>query len=264
MKVFLSWSGDHSRAVALALHDWLPGVIHGVEPFVSAIDIYGGSRWQTDIAAELDETNFGVVCVTRGNQAEPWLNFEAGAIAKAVQSSRVIPLAIDLKPSDVELPLGQFQALPATESGISEMLISINATLDPGMGDDLLTRSFQKWWPDLEAALAKIEDEHSGIGPRSEEPDRSEREILEEVLNAVRGMARGVPTPEPSTTLSRAGMARLEALIRGSLRASGHKNFTMTLDASTISIASETEVAEGLRHEIEDWAHIYGAKVMFF
>src|SRR5581483_8186823 len=110
MKVFISWSGKRSRAVAVALRDWLPGVINSVEPFVSSEDIYAGSRWQKEIAEQLESTNFGIVCVTKENQHAPWLNFEAGALAKAVESSYVVPLAVDLKPTDVEIPLGQFQA----------------------------------------------------------------------------------------------------------------------------------------------------------
>jgi hypothetical protein len=96
MRVFISWSGETSRDVALALRDWLPGVINSVRPFVSTKDIYAGSRWQMEIAAQLEATNFGIVCVTRANQSAPWLNFEAGALAKAVESSSVVPLAIGL------------------------------------------------------------------------------------------------------------------------------------------------------------------------
>lgn len=190
MKVFLSWSGDHSRAVAVALRDWLPSVINSVQPFVSARDIYAGSRWQNEIASQLETTDFGIVCVTRKNQAAPWLNFEVGAIAKAVDSSRVVPLAIDLKPSDIELPLGQFQAQPATEAGVGEILTSINSSSDPRLADELLTKASAKWWPDLEDELAQINAKFAAASPRPTEPDRTERELLEEVLDTVRGLAR--------------------------------------------------------------------------
>jgi hypothetical protein len=46
----------------------------------------------------------------------PWLNFEAGVLAEAVKSSRVIPLAIDLKPSDIKSPISHFQAKEANGS----------------------------------------------------------------------------------------------------------------------------------------------------
>src|SRR4051794_3511302 len=136
MRLFISWSGKKSHAVALALHDWLPGVINHVRPFVSSTDIWAGTRWQAEIAGQLESTNFSIVCVTQENQAAPWLNFEAGALAKAVDASRVVPLAIDLKPSDVELPLGQFQAQPATQEGLSKVLASINAACEQPLKDD--------------------------------------------------------------------------------------------------------------------------------
>jgi hypothetical protein len=45
-------------------------------------NIDGGARWNDALAKALEETDFGIVCVTCANQAAPWLNFEAGAVAK--------------------------------------------------------------------------------------------------------------------------------------------------------------------------------------
>jgi hypothetical protein len=161
--------------------------MNSVEPFVSSEDIYAGARWQTDIASTLDISNFGIVCVTRDNQASPWLNFEAGALAKAVDISRVIPLAIDLKPSDVELPLGQFQAQPATEDGLRAVVLSINDALgEQRLADGLLRTSFGVWWPSLNEQLETIEQETTTTAP----PGRTDRELIEETLDTVRSFAR--------------------------------------------------------------------------
>ena len=67
MKVFLSWSGDKSREVALILNEWLPNVMQWVKPFMSAEDIKKGARWSADVAKELEDTNFGIICVTPDN-----------------------------------------------------------------------------------------------------------------------------------------------------------------------------------------------------
>jgi RNA polymerase sigma factor (sigma-70 family) len=189
VKVFISWSGNKSQAVAVALRDWLPGVINSLEPFVSSTDIHAGTRWQSEIAAELDVSNFGIVCVTQENQAAPWLNFEAGALAKAIGLSRLIPLAVDLKPSDVQLPLGQFQSQPASKEGIRAVVASLNDALgDQRLSDELLRNSFDVWWPRLEEKLASIEEETTSATP----PPRSDRELLEEALDTVRAVARAI------------------------------------------------------------------------
>jgi hypothetical protein len=201
MKVFLSWSGDKSRAVALALHDWLPDVLKNVEPFVSSEDIDPGSRWQAEIAGQLEATSYGIVCVTRENQAAPWLNFEAGALAKAVESSRVIPLAVDLKPSDIEPPLGHFQAQPSAEDGIHAIVRAINATCEPRLEDARLEKSFAKWWPDLMERLRAIEQ----AAPTPAGESRSDRELLEETLDTVRGIARATEPVSWAETLRRSG-----------------------------------------------------------
>ena len=63
--------------------------------------IRSGARWSDAIAQSLDESDFGIICVTRDNLDAPWLLFEAGALAKRFKTARVVPLCIDLAPSDI-------------------------------------------------------------------------------------------------------------------------------------------------------------------
>src|SRR6476659_1756710 len=94
MKVFLSWSGEKSRAAASLLKSWLPSVLQALEePWMSSADIEGGANWSSSIGTELTNTDFGIVCVTQENQDRPWLNFEAGAISKLVDGA--VPFLID-------------------------------------------------------------------------------------------------------------------------------------------------------------------------
>jgi RNA polymerase sigma factor (sigma-70 family) len=223
MKVFISWSGPKSGAVANALHGWLPGVINAVDPFLSSADIHAGTRWQREIASELNRTNFGIVCVTRENQATPWLNFEAGALAKAVDLSRVIPLAIDLKSSDVKLPLGEFQAQPADEDGLWRVVQSLNQALEQNpLTDELLRNSFEKWWPELAGKLASIEEEASGAAGLV----RTDRELLEETLNTVRALARGA---DGSTSESIFDALRIASHLRRALDALAERERTIVI-----------------------------------
>jgi TIR domain len=107
MKVFISWSGERSKQVALALRAWLPQVVKVVQPYMSDRDNHAGMRWADKLSDELEAANFGIVCVTPENLNSRWLNFEAGAISKAVDKARVAPVLYGLSnPSELPPPLG--------------------------------------------------------------------------------------------------------------------------------------------------------------
>src|SRR5438309_2275444 len=61
MKVFISWSGERSHALAMALRDWLPLVLHYVEPWLSEADVAAGDRLAQAVAKELESSNFGII-----------------------------------------------------------------------------------------------------------------------------------------------------------------------------------------------------------
>ena len=94
MKVFITWSGPASHKVALALRDWLPTVVPAASTFVSSEDLQKGRRWLLDMARELEQTNFGIVCVVPGNEESPWINFEAGALSASLERSMVAPFLV--------------------------------------------------------------------------------------------------------------------------------------------------------------------------
>ena len=97
MLIFISWSGVASEAVAAALANWLPLVIQAVKPWVSSQDIQKGQRWAEEISEKLEETQFGILCVTHENLESPWLLFEAGAISKLRRQSRVSTYLLDVR-----------------------------------------------------------------------------------------------------------------------------------------------------------------------
>lgn len=193
MQIFISWSGDKSRDTAEALRKWIPHVLQGVSPFVSSRDLSAGTRWAVEIAEKLKDAEFGLVCVTRGNQREPWLNFEAGAIAKKLDVSRVVPLAIDLPPAEISHPLGQFQATRLDSEGIREVVKSINEASPSPLSPESLVAAIEKWWPDLEEDLQRIEETSYRHQDEPSPPDRSDREMLEEVLDTLRALSRVTP-----------------------------------------------------------------------
>ena len=163
MRVFLSWAGPLSHALATTLHDWIPLVIQPARPFISE-DIAKGRRWSAVLAEQLSESDCGIVCVTKDNLAAPWLHFEAGAISKMTGKSNVSPLLLNIKKSEADGPLSQFQLTVCERDDIFRLMQSINNQLGPEirLPDDLLIREFEKWWPDLES----ISQIHQWPSPR--------------------------------------------------------------------------------------------------
>src|SRR5688572_16881222 len=104
MKVFISWSGARSYAVASALRDWLPSVIQALEPWMSAADIQRGAQWPLQIATRLAECNVGIICLTPENLNEKWILFEAGALSKILDRAHVCTYLIALEATDLEWP----------------------------------------------------------------------------------------------------------------------------------------------------------------
>jgi hypothetical protein len=158
VKVFLSWSGKVSRDIAVALDDWLPYVIQSVKPFVSTGDIDKGRRWSEVLASELASIGYGIIVITRDNLREPWINFEAGAISKAIDKSSVSPFLFGVDPSKLEGPLQQFQATIYEQEDVFNLIRSINARLDEEhqVAFEVLRNEFDAWWPKLKKRLDEI------------------------------------------------------------------------------------------------------------
>jgi TIR domain len=181
MKVFISWSGERSKAIAEALHGWLPLVLHYTTPWLSQADIEAGQRWAEQVAKELEGCNFGILCVTKENVASPWVLFEAGALAKSMQESRVIPLLLDLDFRDITGPLAQFQAKKLDKSGFSEVVFSLNQSAQQPVPEDRVKQLFEALWPELEKKISQIPKTIS-----TAKHARSQPEILEELVSSVR------------------------------------------------------------------------------
>jgi len=188
MKIFISWSGERSEALAKALREWLPLVLHFVEPWLSQSDIQAGERWSIEIAKGLESCNFGIICITRENMSSPWILFEAGALAKSMQEGRVIPLLLDLDFKEISGPLAQFQAKKSDSAGVRELAVSLNKAATTPVAttpvpDAQLDKLLSALWGDLEKQITSI--------PKSEAPakhNRPQGEILEELVSSVRSV----------------------------------------------------------------------------
>ncbi|ANH80235.1 hypothetical protein A8C56_03880 [Niabella ginsenosidivorans] len=201
MKIFLSWSGDLSHKIAIEFREWLPFVIQSVEPYVSSEDIDKGSRWSIDIAKELENSSFGILCVTPLNIDAPWLNFEAGALSKAFSTSNVSPFLFGLKPSDLKKsPLLQFQSTLYDKKDLLKLVLSINNVLGKDKLDEAkLKMTFDVWYEQLKSKLDPILKEATTNKANAKTQDKIEtksNEAVEEILELTREQFKILRNPE--------------------------------------------------------------------
>ncbi len=186
MKVFLSWSGEVSKQVAIALRDWLPNVIQSIEPWMSSEDTNKGSRWSFEIAKELGAAAAGIICVVPGNHDAPWLNFEAGALSNAFGKDKVCPYLFRVKSTDFTGPIAQFQMSEANRDDTHRLLGSLNKGIqETALTEAKLAQAFEMWWPRLEGQLAAIT-----TSVPNKEPKRRTDDMLEELLSIARDQSR--------------------------------------------------------------------------
>jgi hypothetical protein len=182
MQIFISWSGERSLQVAKALRIWLPRVIQPSKPWMSETDLEKGIRWETEIGTMLELMKFGIICLTAENLDSRWINFEAGAISKTVEKTFVCTYLIDLKPTDIQGPLSQFNHTRAEKEDTRRLVRTINSALgDTAVGDDVLNDTFEAFWPRLEQNLS-----HLPSLRETPHPSRTPQELLEEVLGLAR------------------------------------------------------------------------------
>lgn len=202
MKIFLSWSGAHSRAIAEALNDWLKRVIQAVKPFYSP-EIEKGAKWSSELDAALEGTRFGIICLTPDNLNSTWIHYEAGALSKT-PDALIWTFLHGLNPGDVPQPLGKYQHTIAEKDDVFKMLFSINKRLADVGGEPIdgavLAENFELYWPKLEEKL-KTAEKPPGIA----QTKRSEREILLEILEAVRTQKRSIKSDTTLPALENSG-----------------------------------------------------------
>jgi len=183
-KVFISWSGPLSQKLGEALRNWLPSALQFVKPYFSPEDIEKGAKWGTEISKELESSSVGIICLTRDNTERPWILFEAGALSKSLEKSRVCTLLFDVDPSDVKGPLTSFQATKFQCDDFKRLFSSINAAAgDSRLDATVLDKVFEMWWPRLESDVSGIIKGSSGTAKKEL---RSDRDILEEILELAR------------------------------------------------------------------------------
>lgn len=215
MKIFISWSGQASRAVAELLRKYLPCIVQELRPFMSKHDLGSGVRWTETLARELEDSNFGIVCLTPENRTEGWILFEAGALTKHVEGRACCLLLRGLAPADVTGPLAQFQHRTFSREDIHKLLWDINGLLTRPLDALSLDLIFDKWWPDLERdVLSALQS--PGL-PANSDTRRDPAELLDELILRVRNIEQSIArsgAPTKTHGMSQTMSKTIEAALR--------------------------------------------------
>jgi len=207
MRIFLSWSGAQSKAVASALHDWLRRVVQAFDPWMSDRDLDAGVPWFNEIAEELEKARAGVLCVTPVSLNAPWFMFEAGALAKHVRRDRACPYLLEVEKTQVQGPLAGLQLTLADKADTWRLVESLHNVLrgdlpDRALSDADLRESFDTRWPALQEKL----EEARGI-EQAKTPKPDTTAMQQETLLLVRDIARYVG--EQGLEASRIGLTEM-------------------------------------------------------
>lgn len=189
MKIFISWSGDFSREVAEKLSVWIPSVIQSVDVFFSPDDIGKGENWNNVLSKELNNCNFGIVCLTPENVVAPWIHFEAGALAKSMDS-RLSSIMLGISPSEIRGPLSRFQNTKFERTDFFKLVQAINNATDRPLALNILDKIFDVMWNELEQEIQPIIQKYEGISTPSETKNKTnDIDAIQEILGIVRKMS---------------------------------------------------------------------------
>lgn len=199
MDVFLSWSTERSQKLAKMFNEWIINVLPTVKTYISTEQIGPGDRWSESIGKGL-ETNFmGIFFMVEENINSPWLNFEAGAISKNIEGSKVIPLLHHMKPEQINGPIAQFQAkLIHERADILGIVKQINngITDERKINNEILIKLFDKWYPDFVEGYDKFcTDNPERVETNGEKSSNllDSTDQIGEILNIVRSLIRTEP-----------------------------------------------------------------------
>lgn len=183
MQIFISWSGEQSKAVAELLNEWIPCVIQAIKPWISTTEIDKGAVWFNEITNQLKETSVGIVCVTKENRDRPWLLFEAGALLKRVSKNRVCTFLVDLKYTDVKDPLAQFNHTVCEKEDVYKLLKTINDSMESGnLEEPRLRKILETNWPEFETRFGAILKDNAALQTQPDKPKRDPDDIMAEIL----------------------------------------------------------------------------------
>lgn len=187
MDIFVSWAGRDSHAVALVLRRRLPEVLPFVRPWVSSEDIRKGTRWSAELWDRLRKTSYSIVCLTPRAVRSPWVNFEAGAVARAVGGhAHVSPFLLGMSPGDLgAVPLAMFQCTEFTHRDIERLVTAINTVAARPIAESQVSLRLDHVWPILREEIGRIHIDSASSGAAEAFDDETVHHALQPIEDRI-------------------------------------------------------------------------------
>lgn len=238
----------------------MPSVIQAIKPYFSPSDIEKGAQWSKEISQQLEKTDVGLIILTRSNLNAPWVMFEAGSLAKKLEKARVCPILIGVDEAEIKGPLTIFQNTKFTQNDMFDLLKTLNTALGQDQLEmGVLATVFNKWWPDLKAAVEQIPvDKQDG----KETKPRSLPDMVEEILITVRSLKQdpdqykavkkgseewGTIAPEPSLAGLRPHRIMSAWSVVAKALQKGNPELSAAMSVSRVLKVEDNEVLVGVR-----------------
>lgn len=171
LKIFISWSKNKSREIALEVKDFFEGLFHNsIELWMSSDSIEYGSTFIIDINDALRKSDCCIAIITEENINSSWIMYEIGAIAgKSYFSSdnldtkAVIPIifdGIDDKKFS-NSPINQFQRLRFGKESIFNLSKQLNKRVGIYSSETSLEKQFNLNWNGLLKGVERVANKYS-------------------------------------------------------------------------------------------------------
>lgn len=230
MKVFLSWSGQRSLAVATEFRAWLPRLIQECREIYISSETTKGDAWFSTITAALGSADIGILFLTPDNQDAPWLNFEGGALLTKFDKQRLIPVLVGFGKTDYSGPMKSLQLTEFDDKADMRLLLeTVNDAISIPLEAAILDEEHELKWDAFITAthrrLAALGE--ATVAPRDDSTEaRTVDDKISELLELVRDHQRTTMTLANVTQ----GLLDREALRSPSASKSRDSSHTQTVE----------------------------------
>jgi len=198
MKIFISWSDKPSDDIAKLLESFLKICIPNLDIFCSKSKLRKGKQWFTEIQAGLENSDFGILCLTESNTNNPWINFEAGALSKFADHAHICPILFGFNQDNLDSrsPFNNYMCTKFNEDDMRKLIETIRETQSVHQ-KETIEIYFQQFFPAFKKKVDVIISKS-----KLPQKEKTQKELLHELLYIARNINRSInPTKLDSENL---------------------------------------------------------------